>query len=166
MTPKTANEPKQVKSKRPEAEEQIRELTTQLAEMEANWKRALADYQNAQKRQQQQQQLMAQLACSQLVERLLPALDHLELAASHLNDSGLAMVAKQFEDALAAEGISVIEAAGEDFDPNRMECIEQVPGTKDKVISVIVRGYQAGSQIIRPAKVRVGTGEEHKESKE
>jgi molecular chaperone GrpE len=147
-------------------QQRIRELTEQLREMETNWKRALADYQNAQKRQQQQQQFLAQMACVQLVKRLLPALDHLELAAAHLEDSGLQMVVNQFQDALAAEGIESIRAAGEEFDPNRMECVDQVPGTENMVIAEVARGYQTGDHIIRPAKVRVGSGAKKEDSKE
>jgi len=127
-----------------------------LSEMEQNWKRALADYQNLVKRTQDQQAMMRNFACLSLIERLLPAMDHLELAATHLNDSGLTMVVEQFRQALVDEGVTKIEALGQSFDPVLMECVEMVEGEANKVVEVISQGYMIQKKVLRPAKVKVG----------
>ncbi len=136
----------------------IEKLKTQMADMEVNWKRALADYQNLEKRTREQQTLMAQLASLSLIERLLPVLDHLDLAAKHLNDPGLSMVKKQFETVLEEEGVQRILAENHQFDPVTMECVEQVIGEKDAVMEVVTDGYRISNRIIRPARVKVGKG--------
>jgi molecular chaperone GrpE len=130
-----------------------------LAEMEQNWKRALADYQNLVKRTQEQQNMMRNFACISLVERLLPALDHLELAATHLNDPGLNMVVSQFKQAFDDEGVKPIKALGEIFDPQVMECVELVEGEDNVVMEVVTQGYLLQTKIIRAAKVKVGKKE-------
>ncbi len=135
-----------------------KKLETRLVELETNWKRALADYQNLEKRTREQQSLMAQLACVVLIEKLLPVLDHLDLAVKHLNDPGLTMVQKQFEAVLEAEGVKPIMAANHLFDPTVMECVEQVAGEKDMVMEVVTNGYQISNRVIRPARVKVGIG--------
>ncbi len=127
-----------------------------IDEMEQNWKRALADYQNLVKRTQEQQGQARTYACLSLTERLLPVLDHLQLAAKHLNDPGLAMVVDQFKQALTAEGVVEITALNEPFDPMTMECVEQADGPKDQVIEVVSSGYKLSDRVIRPAKVKVG----------
>lgn len=127
-----------------------------LAEMEQNWKRALADYQNLVKRTQDQQAMMRNFACLGLIERLLPAMDHLELAATHLNDSGLTMVVEQFKQALIDEGVTKIEVMDQIFDPVLMECVEMVEGETNKVVEVVSQGYMIQKKVLRPAKVKVG----------
>lgn len=149
------------KNQKNESTQQVEVLKAEVVELDGKWKRALADYQNLEKRNHDQQALYAQLACLSIVERLLPVYDHLILAANHLNDSGLSMVVKQFEDAFEAEGITKIEALHKPFDAHTMECVEQVPGQKNHVVEIINQGFSIGSRIVRPAKVMVGNGESH-----
>jgi molecular chaperone GrpE len=139
-------------------QEELEQLQTQLTVMEGNWKRALADYHNLEKRTGDQRVIMAQLGCLALLERLLPVIDHLELAAKHLHDAGLDMVVKHMREALAAEGIVPIESAWQTFDPQTMECVEKVSGDKDVVVEVVADGWKLMERLIRPAKVKVGDG--------
>jgi molecular chaperone GrpE len=133
------------------------DMKQKLSEMESNWKRALADYQNLVKRTQEQQGMMRNFACLSLVERLIPAMDSLEMAALHLNDSGLTMVVNQFRQALEEEGVTKIEAVNQVFDPSLMECIEMVDGEDNMVIEVVAQGYMIQNKVLRPAKVKVGS---------
>ena len=134
------------------------ELQEKLTSMESNWKRALADYQNLEKRTREQNGMMALLAGLSIIEKLIPLKDHLSLAVKHLNDPGLTMVAKQLDDILKSEGVQTIDATGKPFDPKLMECIEQSEGEKDVVLEVLADGYRLGERVIRPAKVKVGSG--------
>jgi len=94
---------------------------------EENWKRALADYQNLQRRVEFEKQSFAKLANANLIARLLPSLDILELAASHNQDIGVQLSAKQFHNALAEEGLELIEPAADSlFDHKLHECAETV----------------------------------------
>ena len=122
--------------------------------------RALADYQNLEKRVAQQQQQFVRFSTAAFITKLLPVVDHLERASKHLNDRGIQMIVKQLEDILESEEVKVIEVLGKPFDHLTMECVDQADGEKDKVIEVVENGYMIGDQVLRPAKVRVGKGVE------
>lgn len=125
-------------------------------ELEAQLKRALADYQNLERRVSEERQLLTQLTSGLVIEKFLPVLDNLETAQSHLNDQGLAMVIKQFNDLLQSEGVEQIQAEGQPFDPNLHEAAEVVEGEQDGiVVKVLAKGYKIRGRVIRPAKVIV-----------
>ena len=137
-------------------------LEQQLAEVEAKWKRALADYQNLEKRIARDQQQFVILASAEVILKLLPVVDHLKMAAVHLKDAGLELIVKQLNDLLISEGVTEIEALNQPFDPNRMECNETVAGPINQVVAEVESGYMMNDQVIRPAKVKVGNGEDNK----
>ena len=60
-------------------QEEMPNQEEQLAEMESNWKRALADYQNLQKRVAEEKVNFTQFANGTLIRKLLPVLDSLEM---------------------------------------------------------------------------------------
>ena len=125
-------------------------------ELEESLKRALADYHNLEKRVEEERKLLSRLSASLLIEKLLPILDNLEQAQSHLNDEGLAIVIKQFRDVLAAEGVEEIPAEGTQFDPHLHEAVETQSGDNDNLVAkVLIKGYKMESTVIRPAKVIV-----------
>src|SRR3990167_3314671 len=95
-------------------------------ELENQLKRALADYQNLERRVSQERQLLGQLSTALIIEKFLPVLDNLESAQSHLNDQGLSLVIKQFKDILQGEGVEEINATDQVFDPNLHEAVEVV----------------------------------------
>ena len=125
-------------------------------ELEAQLKRTLADYQNLERRIEAERKLLGELSTIVLIEKFLPILDNLENAQNHLNDQGLELVIKQFNDTLTQEGVSVIEAQGQQFDPNLHEAIEAVEGEKNgEIVKILAKGYKIGDRVIRPAKVTV-----------
>lgn len=125
-------------------------------ELEDQLKRALADYQNLERRVEQERRLLSTLSSAILIEKFLPVLDNLESAQKHLNDEGLDMVIKQFKDVLTSEGVSEIEAEGQEFDPNLHEAIETSEGTNDgRIVKVLRKGYKLGDKVLRAAQVVV-----------
>jgi molecular chaperone GrpE (heat shock protein) len=44
------------------------------------------------------------------------------------------------------------------FDPLLMDCTEVVPGEKDQVVETVSKGYYLYDNVLRPAKVKVGSG--------
>lgn len=136
----------------------IQNLESQVSELDTKWKRALADYQNLEKRSADQRAMFAKLATMSLIGKILSVTDDFERAAKHIEDPGLGMIAKQFSDILKEEGLEEIEAAQQTFDPLTMECVEVVEGEKDQVIRVAQKGYRLYDSVLRPAKVEVGGG--------
>ena len=134
------------------------ELKKQADEFESKWKRALADYQNLQKRVENERSSFAKMANAILISEILGIVDDLERAAKYLKDEGLNIVVKRLEDLLKREGVEEIEAGGKEFDPEIMEAVENVEGQKNKVMRVVQKGYMMGQSVLRPAKVEVGNG--------
>lgn len=144
----------ELKSKKQES--RVQELQRQLEELNDKYARALADYQNLQKRTHQEKTQFAKISNASLLTQLLPVLDNLEAAAAHISDSGLDMILDQFRSILETEGVSIIDPEGQTFDPQTMECVETIPGEPNRVMTVDQKGYQLGDTILRPAKVIVG----------
>jgi len=68
------------------------------------------------------------------------------------------MVRQKFAALLKESGVSEIAAEGEPFDPRRHEAIGRQPGPEGVVVAVAERGFEVGSQVVRPARVVVGDG--------
>lgn len=125
-------------------------------ELENQLKRALADYQNLERRISEERTLLGSLTSAVVIEKFLPVLDNLESAQTHLNDEGLSLVIKQFKDILASENVEEVQAEGADFDPNLHEAIQTEEGPDDgKIVKVLANGYKMNDRVIRPAKVVV-----------
>lgn len=132
------------------------ELEGELKKLEDQLKRALADYQNLERRMDDERKLLGQLSAEILIEKLLPILDNLENAQSHLNDRGLEMVLKQFREVLAREGVEEIDSEGRDFDPNLHEAIEVTDGENNgRIVKVARKGYKINNKVLRPSQVVV-----------
>lgn len=140
---------------------QEKKLQQQIEELGGKWKRAVADYQNLERRVNDQQQAFVKFANAMLIEKLLGVIDDLERAVKHLRDEGLGLVMERFLEILKSEGVERIEAVGKNFDANLMECAEMVEGEKDKVAKVALAGYTLNGKVLRPAKVMVGKGKTH-----
>jgi molecular chaperone GrpE len=130
--------------------------TEKNQELENSLKRALADYQNLERRVEEERRLLTNLSSAVLIEKFLPVLDNLESAQMHLKDEGLEMVIKQFKDILKEEGVEEIEAQGRPFDPNLHEATEVIEGKNDnKIVKILRKGYKINDKVIRPAQVSV-----------
>ena len=135
-----------------DAKKQIEELTN-------NWKRALADYQNLEKRYEKEKSDFVQFANANLILRLLITLVHLEKAAEIFKDDGVNLIVNEFKKVLLDEGLGEIECLGKDFDPNLMEVVDLVKGgQKDKIAEVISKGYLLKGKLLLPAKVKAYQG--------
>lgn len=130
--------------------------TVDHKELEEKYLRALADYQNLEKRVGREKETFVKFANAVLILKMLPVLDNLERAAEHLKDQGTELVMRQFKEALSSEGVTEIEAEGQPFNPELHEAVEKIAGEEGKVLAVVERGYKLGEKVIRPAKVRVG----------
>lgn len=138
--------------------EEILKLKSQIEDLENSHKRILADYQNQERRHKEQESQIIRMASSSLIEKILLDLDSLQMAQNHLKDKGLQMVLDKFASTLSQEGLTPIKTEGEIFDPLTMDCTEVVAGEKDKVVENVSPGYYLFDKVLRPAKVKVGSG--------
>jgi molecular chaperone GrpE len=135
---------------------ELEELHSKLEESESKYRRALADYQNLQKRVSEEKQDWVRSANKELLLRLLPILDTLVLANQHDQSEGLKVSINQFLDTLKAEGVTKIKTVGEEFDPHLMECVVTEEGEDNKVLEELRSGYIMYDRVLRPAQVKVG----------
>jgi molecular chaperone GrpE len=128
--------------------------------------RTQADFENYQKRMARDLQQERRYWYGPLALELLPALDNLERAVQAAKQAGeqgplvqgVAMVQTQIRDALKRQGIAVIEAQGQPFDPNRHQAVMQQPSADqppNTVLQVLQQGYMIHDRVLRPASVIV-----------
>ena len=118
--------------------------------------RAMADYQNLERRVEKDKIDWIKMANAELLLKMLQIADDLDRAAGFINDAGLNMVRDNLQKLLFEYGIEEIKAEGQQFDHDCMECIEQREGQANLVLAVSAKGYKLNGRILRPAKVVVG----------
>jgi len=125
--------------------------------------RAQAEFENARRRASKEQQDFRDYAAADAIKSLLPVMDSFERALQVKSDprdfrSGVELIYKQLQDALAKLGVQAIPARGEQFDPHVHEAIEMVE-TSDaadhEVLEELQRGYKIKDRLLRPAMVKV-----------
>ncbi len=108
-------------------------LTAERDEYLDALRRLQAEFDNYRKRVAKQQAEEADRRAARLIIELLPVLDALDLAASHLgeplSDDGRALVASAalLNDVLRKEGLERIDPVGEEFDPTEHEAVGHLP---------------------------------------
>jgi molecular chaperone GrpE len=125
--------------------------------------RAQAEFENSRRRASKEQQDFRDYAVADAIKSLLPVIDSFERALQVKSEpgdlrSGVELIYKQLQDALAKLGVHAIAAQGEPFDPHVHEAIEMVE-TSDapdhEVLEELQRGYKIKDRLLRPAMVKV-----------
>jgi molecular chaperone GrpE len=156
----------------PELEGSPAELAGKLATLQAErdklyeaWMRVTADFDNYRKRVDRERQEFKEFALENLMRQLVPVLDNFDRALDSLPPDapkgfveGVALIRKQLLDALARQGLSSMESAGQPFDPHLHEAVAtevraDVP--HHHVLEEAVKGYRLGKRVLRPAMVKV-----------
>jgi len=132
-------------------------------------RRLQADFDNYRKRVARDADDAAKRAGQRVISEMLPALDNLERALSHVESGGegaqlvdgVRMVLQQVLDVLAKEGVERIDPLGQPFDPNAHQAvgqIERVDVPEGTVVDLYQPGYRMHGRVLRPAAVVVSTG--------
>src|SRR5580704_7724533 len=144
-------------------ESEIQKLKAERDSLLDRLARAQAEFENARRRASKEQQDFRNYATVDTVKSLLPVIDSFERALSVRSEpadfrSGVELIYKQLQDALAKLGVRPIPAKGEPFDPHVHEAIEMVE-TSDaadhEVLEELQRGYKLKDRLLRPAMVKV-----------
>jgi molecular chaperone GrpE len=150
-----------------ELKEQLRISDEKARQCLANWQRTQADFENYRKRMQQERRDAMELAHSSLVAKLLGAIDDLERAFTRPPEErgtadwveGVRLADAKLVAALESEGLSVIQAVGQPFDPRFHDAVMRQPGENGVVMAVLQKGYTLNGRVLRPAAVAVGMSE-------
>ena len=141
------------------------ELAQKIEELEDQNLRLQAELQNIIRRNKKDRELATRYRAQDLAKDILPVMDNLERALENADDAsdslkqGIQMVLDGFKRAFDANGIEVIDAEGQPFDPNFHEAYAQVPaedGQDSNVVAqVYEKGYKLYDRVLRAAKVTV-----------
>lgn len=119
-------------------------------------RRLQADFENYRKRVQRQEAEASERGVADLVLRLLPVLDTVELALAHHPGDAVAQVASALEDVLFKEGLERVPGAGALFDPNEHDAVLHEEGDgPGEVVEVLRSGYRWRGRVLRAAMVKV-----------
>lgn len=144
----------------------VKQLSQQL---ENQLKRAIADYHNLEKRVEEGRSELTRWGTGELLNKILPVLDHLEQAMSGVSKSaesagqsgwvrGVELAVKELNQVLQSEGLEEIKAEGE-FNPALQEAVDTRQGEDNKILEVVRKGYSLNGRVLRPAQVVVGRKE-------
>ena len=140
-----------------ELKKELEDAKKQIEEFNNNWRRALADYQNLEKRISTDREELTKYATEKIIRDFLTVFDYLEKAGQHIQDPGLKMIIGNFWTILKNSGVNKIEVIGKKFDPHLMECVEVVKSDKeDEVVEEVRSGYLLEDKVLRVASVKVG----------
>jgi molecular chaperone GrpE len=145
------------------------EATRRALEEEHNrYLRAIADFANYKRRRQEESEGQIKFANQELILKLLPVIDNFEraLQAAQVNHNfdglaeGVSLTLRQLRDMLEKEGVTPIDAVGQEFDPNVHEAVMRIESEDypdNTVVEELEKGYMQNSRVIRPARVKVAT---------
>ena len=135
---------------------EIERLQHEILDYKAKFLRALADYQNLEKRVTEEKIKLIRTANKEFILKLLFFLDNLNRAELFVKDENLKMIKQSFEKLLENEGLKEIVVLGKSYDPYTSEVVDIVEGEKEnEVVEVLRKGYVFFDQLLRPAQVKV-----------
>ena len=148
-----------------DSEMQATDLEVEIAELRERSMRTLADFENFRKRVQRERADEAKYANVPILKEFLTVVDNLEraqIAEGSAEDlqKGVELILQQMQDLIRRFGVTRIEAAGREFDPNLHEAVsreEEVEVAVPTVVEEFQPGYQMHDRLLRPAIVRVAT---------
>ncbi len=150
---------------------EFKELEEKAQKANEYWDRFVrlnAEFDNFKKRSARERGEAVKYANEALLERLIPTLDHFEMAMAAVNNAqdnsmasikmGIEMVHNQLKSTLKEAGLQEIDALGKEFDPIWHEAVSQKETDEAKegeVIEQARKGYKLNDRLIRPANVIV-----------
>lgn len=145
---------------------ELESLKSKLEEEENKYLKLYAEFENYKRRNREETERNNKYKNQSFAEDLLSVIDNLERALDISGSSeefealhkGVEIVYNDFQNKLKSNGITVIDAKDQKFDPNFHQAVmtEKVEGVEsDIVIEEFQKGYLLKDRILRPAMVKV-----------
>ena len=151
------------------AEEKLRSVERDLAELKDRHLRKLAELDNIRKRAEREKREHFRVALMDLARDFLPILDNLDRAMAHASPEdrkshfgqGIGLIRRQLMDLWRRHGLEEVDT-NVPFDPNRHEAVSteatnEVP--PNTILEVLQKGYVLDGRLVRPASVKVSVRE-------
>lgn len=137
-----------------------------IVELNDKFLRLNAEFSNFKKRTEKEKSDIYKYANEKLIMSLLPVIDNMNRALLSIEEAkdhklvieGVNLVKKSFDDFLTKNGVEIIKAVGEKFDPSFHHAImiEENDKIEDEIIiDEFERGYKLNDKVIRPSMVKV-----------
>ena len=151
-------------------ESQDDDLQKKYDELNQQYIRLMADFDNYRKRQAQERDGLIKFGTETALTKLIEVLDNFERGQKALEGiddcekvkESFNLIQKQVYETLTKMGLEEIKAVGEEFDPNYHEAVMQTPTSEQPehtVIAELRKGYKFADKVLRPTMVNVATAE-------
>lgn len=145
---------------------ELQALQQSFDSVNSQFKRALADYQNLEKRIAEGRSEMNSWAVNDLMRQIAQVMHYFDQAFKGVSEDeqksgwfkGVQMATLQLRQVLSSQGLEEINTDG-NFDPGLHEAVDTRDGEDGKILEVVEKGYQLNGKILKPAKVIVGKKE-------
>lgn len=138
----------------------------QIEEMQNRLMRQMAEFDNFRKRTEKEKSAMYEVGARDMIEKILPVLDNFERALAAVPEDekggsfteGVEMIYKQFLKTLEDAGVEVIEAVGQQFNPdvhNAVMHIEDEAYGENEISQELQKGYKYRGTVVRHSMVQV-----------
>lgn len=144
--------------------EKMEKLAGQLTTLNDQHLRLVAEYDNYRKRTTKEKETIYQDAKLDTIAKFLDIYDNLERAVTQAGDDdnvhkkGMEMIFHQLQGILEKLGVTIIDPAGQPFDPARHNAVMHVDDEnlgENIVAQVFQKGFLLGDRVIRFATVQV-----------
>ena len=147
------------KDKKDKKDEKIEELTDRLT-------RQMAEFDNFRKRTEKEKSQMYEVGAKDIIEKILPVVDNFERGLDAVPEEkkedpfiqGMEKVYKQFMTVLESVEVKLIEALGNQFDPNFHNAVMHVEDEnfgENEVAEEFQKGYMYRDSVVRHSMVKV-----------
>ena len=147
------------KNKKDKKDEKIEELTDKVI-------RQMAEFDNFRKRTEKEKSQMYEIGAKDIIDKILPVIDNFERGLSVVGEDkkedpfvqGMEMVYKQLMTTLESAGVKVIEAVGQEFNPdfhNAVMHVEDDEVGENIVVEEFQKGYMYRESVVRYSMVKV-----------
>ena len=138
----------------------------QIEEMQDRLMRQMAEFDNFRKRTEKEKSAMYEVGAREMIEKILPVLDNFERALAAVPEEekgssfaeGVEMIYKQFIKTLEDAGVEMIEAVGQQFNPdvhNAVMHIDDEAYGENEISQELQRGYKYRGTVVRHSLVQV-----------
>ena len=147
------------KNKKDKRDEKIEELTDKLT-------RQMAEFDNFRKRTEKEKSHMYEIGAKDIIDKIIPVLDNFERGLGGVKEEeknnpfiqGMEMVYKQLMTTLEGAGVTVIEAAGREFNPDFHNAVMHVDDEtvgENIIVEELQKGYMYRDTVVRYSMVKV-----------
>lgn len=149
-----------------EADEALSKKDEQIAELQDQQKRLMAEFDNFRKRTEKEKSSMYEIGAKSILEKILPIVDNFERGLASISEeekqsgfaNGMDLVYKQLLKMLEDVGVKPIEAVGQPFDPNFHNAVMHVEDEnlgENVVAQEFQKGYMYRDGVLRHSMVQV-----------